>query len=1226
MAVSYNGSRVTISTYKSGTTTANSTTNLQITSGEIAAGDVGRLVAVRPSGTNSGETQVRKITGVSGGTISIHDPWVGTIPAGTTWIVAHNLEDVHAIGDAGLQKIGDLTYRWNGDWDVTSGGFFGDLGKSLEMNSTSSPGWQVDDNCIVQFGILWGGEGSGTQTTEGCRLRFSGGSGQSVYSNDNNRSGNGGVVNYYNCLIHSEGSGWMFQRMNGPTRFIGTNFDGRMGGRFYHEASEWVQCRMSGNDDATPAWSIGATFTRPIDTVFFYRNLMAMKTYQEFGGVLRNVTFEDNTEILSRAGNSGSVFRYIDCTEFGDDDIDRSGGFVHQERSVNVTTTDSTGASLSGVSFRLNNVNDVTQDVAKISDGSGVISETLARRFTFVHNSTTQQSFAPFRIRYRKYGYLWQSLNSAIANPIKQSVAILVDSNVTQSESVAQNHTGISVTDHGGSPVSWNGKSFGITVTGDLSVNSGLSIDDIKHYLHYHLSQTSSFEGKASGLDWHNLCPMSKNETENGDYGGTIKGVRVVDQSGNPFPGFTRMQADDGTYLSFNDINVSDGSVYTQDAPGKFVVDTNSVSSFTIDGFIPSEIEHAGAGSTTILGINNAKLVGTTITATGGTLVLGDGLNPSSNWVEESGSIRTVRLSSGTTETDLLGLRGLEYVDYVQSGATYIYTLNQNTRMVIDGTLTIDADLETLVIEGEATNPGTDAPLYVSSSGVLNVGIEKTGGGNTVYSSGGAIEFTNDATNFFAYDIAYILGTLNWRGGIIRTTGSFTIGDGAYLNVFNGTLLNVSNSHPLQTWQLRCEPSNTTNSERINIFDLTLGGLTYPSRIFTTNSFGQATFRLERGQAQPFTSSAAQPLTFENFDNGSNIDNDISLETPNASNVRTNSIINASARVAVYDPVGDRNGYVEVFREFDVAVTDTSNNPITYSYYAVDIDNGNRGTSANNVNRTADEVYSGQNVNGNITDTVLWETIRNISGTITVDDRTNANDSIPFYLVSYNYGIRSFNPTLIGLNPYSETIQLVDDIIISETDKSVVESYSAIETPPQFYDRAKSYLCDNYSGETSTLVNRSGNEINLGSFDLDIDATASQAFAFDGSKITIHAEAFTGDLVTTGIISLLNGAQHIGVRTDANGTAAPPASFTLTGLKPNSEVRVYESGTQTELAGVENSGTSFTYTYTPSGGFDIDYVIFSTGYQPIRVTGVTLTSSNTSIPVQQIVDRVYNNP
>ena len=568
MAVSYASNRVTVGTYKTGTTTSNSTTTLNITSGQIVAGDIGRLVAVIPNAADSSLTQVRQITGVSAGTISIHDPWVGTIPSGTTWTVAHNFEDVHAIGNAALVKTGDRTYRWDADWNVQANGFFGDTDVGFEGVGRVGESFQVASRGILQFGIAWGGEGSATQTTGGCRLLFKAtAASMSLYGQSiGTRLADGCIVNFYNCLIHSfttagGANAWMFGRWRGPARFIGCNFDGVAGGRLTHEASEWVQCRMSGNDNSTPAFGLAANFNRAIDTVQFYRNLVALKSFQTFSGVFRNLVLANNGHHISRQGTSAAVWQFIDCTEFGAGQTTLNGGVIHQDRSVNIVTTDEGGTPLDGIAFRVNNNADVTQGAVNVSSGGGVLPELFARRFTVNHNSTVYNAFAPFRMRYRAYGYLWQSLNAAIADPIKQSVAMLTDSNVTQTLSEAQAHTGITVTDHGGSPVSWGGKSFGITVTGNLTTNPTLTAEDIKHYLHWHLSQTAAFGGKATGLNWHDLIPMAGVRTERGDYGGTQKGVRVVDENGDEFPDILTMTADDGTTLSFAPVVLAQGSI-----------------------------------------------------------------------------------------------------------------------------------------------------------------------------------------------------------------------------------------------------------------------------------------------------------------------------------------------------------------------------------------------------------------------------------------------------------------------------------------------------------------------------------------------------------------------------------------------------------------------------------------------------------------------------------------
>jgi hypothetical protein len=64
--------------------------------------------------------------------------------------------------------------------------------------------------------------------------------------------------------------------------------------------------------------------------------------------------------------------------------------------------------------------------------------------------------------------------------------------------------------------------------------------------------------------------------------------------------------------------------------------------------------------------------------------------------------------------------------------------------------------------------------------------------------------------------------------------------------------------------------------------------------------------------------------------------------------------------------------------------------------------------------------------------------------------------------------------------------------------------------------------------------------------------------------------------------------------------------------------------TSTEIDGVESSGTSFTFSQSSAG--QVGYiVIFAIGYKDVYLP-ITYSGSNISIPIQQVVDRVYSNP
>jgi hypothetical protein len=206
---------------------------------------------------------------------------------------------------------------------------------------------------------------------------------------------------------------------------------------------------------------------------------------------------------------------------------------------------------------------------------------------------------------------------------------------------------------------------------------------------------------------------------------------------------------------------------------------------------------------------------------------------------------------------------------------------------------------------------------------------------------------------------------------------------------------------------------------------------------------------------------------------------------------------------------------------------------------------------------------------------------------------------------------------------------LLPNASITESDKSIVSSYSEIDTSNKFFDAAALFLEDQYGTYVEFIVTRSGNEINAGSHDVNIDAAASNPFTVisDGTNsnltITIKASLYTGNMVTTGVITLLNGASFNGTRTDANGTIAPSSVVTLSGLISNSEIRIYEAGTTIEVAGIESSGTTFV-----DASIDVDSVditIVSIQYEIIKIKGVD-TTSNVSIPIQQRFDRNYRNP
>jgi hypothetical protein len=125
--------------------------------------------------------------------------------------------------------------------------------------------------------------------------------------------------------------------------------------------------------------------------------------------------------------------------------------------------------------------------------------------------------------------------------------------------------SGVTITDHGASPVTWNGKEFSITITDSAGGNTGT---DIMRWLRYNYGQGGTFQGQ-DAFNWHDLVQTSGSDFQTvrgviyGDVGATLKGVRVVQNDGTtPHPDFASFTADDGTaYVPPTQVTISNSNI-----------------------------------------------------------------------------------------------------------------------------------------------------------------------------------------------------------------------------------------------------------------------------------------------------------------------------------------------------------------------------------------------------------------------------------------------------------------------------------------------------------------------------------------------------------------------------------------------------------------------------------------------------------------------------------------
>jgi len=248
----------------------------------------------------------------------------------------------------------------------------------------------------------------------------------------------------------------------------------------------------------------------------------------------------------------------------------------------------------------------------------------------------------------------------------------------------------------------------------------------------------------------------------------------------------------------------------------------------------------------------------------------------------------------------------------------------------------------------------------------------------------------------------------------------------------------------------------------------------------------------------------------------------------------------------------------------------------------------------------------------------------NISGNKRISDGT--------LYAPYNLTVIAFDYDLIKRQisveeEFSTDIICSIDSLLEGNSKSYFDNLSLIETSLNFYGCLKSYLKDNISVEEELLVNLSGKLANAGTYDVNIDPLATQKLTVTAILITIKCNNYIDDMITTGTISLLNGAIFSGTRTDANGTVLPLRDISVTGLVAGSRLCVYNQNTATQVFNQVVAGTSYTAQYAEGVGYSIGDVL-ELKVSKINMlefsTSVVVTDAGWSSLINQSDDLVYN--
>lgn len=655
------------------------------------------------------------------------------------------------------------------------------------------------------------------------------------------------------------------------------------------------------------------------------------------------------------------------------------------------------------------------------------------------------------------------------------------------------------------------------------------------------------------------------------------------------------------------------------------------------------------------------------------------------------------------TDTDLSGMVGLTGVS-VEDGQ---YTLD-NVRLVVDGTLDISRVTDRLRFIN-----------YTDLSGVLNAPLEINGMfdnsvSRLVLISSGyefndpmpSIEFIFDqapGTHVTFHDHLIIGGassTVTIEGGVIFNSTDPGAGSNLMFR-FNGTttLQNCTFMNKTTVNFLTRLIYTDNSSANLTVTDCTFYGAGLRITDNTTTISGLTVI----GHESPVNVNT--PNDIENLEvaNFSDLGNntafrfaDSSVKHVRIKNLESNRPAPLTTSDVTFALSSGANGSQLLFENIIKFTAQDGNGVVQGAkIYATDVNNGNRASTnygagkAYEIATTSDIIYSGTtDASGELQFTVISGIAYIESAAKQVDNRGVSDTyDLQFKLISYNHSLSNQTPTLYGGGDKSSSFLLLTDQIITEATKATVDAYTTIDDAYEFYDRAKSYLYDNFAGETETLLARSGAVAECGSDDVIIDADAASAFAYNGADtFTLKSTTFTGGITTTGTVTFQDGATPSGGTFDADvvvddnvstidgiivaaghsltfntaGTytinnstvneiintsggnvtinasnstfttntgpdinVANVSSITVTGLVDGTEVRIYEAGTTTEIDGVESSSGGSFSTTTTVTSVDI--VIHHIDYQYIRFESVS-TTSDVSLPVSQVSDRNYDNP
>ena len=586
------------------------------------------------------------------------------------------------------------------------------------------------------------------------------------------------------------------------------------------------------------------------------------------------------------------------------------------------------------------------------------------------------------------------------------------------------------------------------------------------------------------------------------------------------------------------------------------------------------------------------------------------------------------------TDTNLSGLQGLTGVTSIVSGTSprykAIYDVGTN-QLRFQGTVTHDPDQEMIV-------SGLQNGVRIES-GTYNFGIVTTVNGKTSYSKSSGFELTYGGALASQFPIQLIGGTFNWRGGIIRLAGAWSMSGGTFNQ--QGDTSIIYNTNAGSQIQIR----STLPAANMSFSKIRLAGA---NSVFfwTTNSYSSISANMENGAIQtPAGLGTTQTYADFSFANNQSAA-DFYLNQLSG----TSSTLSIAKNPDVVPRVLQLNtgayGVVETRESVTFNMSDSAGvSAANIVGYIKDTNNGSR-TNENQLNTyTSDQVYVATSTVGgvlNLGDVLVNVQMRNPAATNTVKQDYRGNygtTSVDFnvYLGGYEYQQTVTRQTLLGNGGRSVAWTMFNDsnvtasrtaalayigtkFNIDPVAKTVTVASNA--TLDELYDATKAYK---YQGtktavETPTIS------------DLILAASGSNLTAYTGWTLIVNTGVTLNKGTKFSFVQFttvtINGSGKI---TAVYGSSAGVStSLELRSVKPGASYVVANNSTKaTILFGVNNEVTAQNYTvYFPPGSsgtqvyvarkyygdlLDFEVITLAEGelwYQFVDITDEGITQTN----------------